>query len=113
MKVIKKSQTNLFKNSEMCTAIEYPLNDKDINAAVIHLKGRYPDTGRTVNLECKELVYVINGVGKIVCEGEKTLISEGDVILIPQGEKFYWEGEMTLFMPCTPAWHPEQHKMVK
>lgn len=113
MKVVKKSHTNSFKNSETCTAIEYPLNDQDINAAVIQLNGRYPDTGRTVNLECKELVYVINGIGKIVCEEEETLIAEGDVILIPPGEKFYWEGEMTLFMPCTPAWHPGQHKEVE
>lgn len=73
MKVIKSTQTNFFKNSELRTAIEYPLNDKDINAVVIQLKGRYPNTGRTVNLECKELVYVINGSGKIVCEGKEVL----------------------------------------
>lgn len=112
MKVVKSTQTNSFQNSDTCKAIEYPLNDKDINAVVIQLKGRYPDTGRTVNLECKELVYVINGTGKIVCEGEEVVLHQGDVLLIQQGEKFYWEGDMELFMPCTPAWYPEQHKEV-
>lgn len=48
MKVIHKNQTKEFKNSEFCTAIEYPLGDKDINCAVIELNGRYPDKGRVV-----------------------------------------------------------------
>lgn len=52
MKVIHKNQTEIFKNSQVCTAIEYPLGDKDINGAVIELNGRYPNTGRVVNLKC-------------------------------------------------------------
>lgn len=112
MKSIKKSQTITRSNSDTCTAIEYPLNDADINAVVIQLRGRYPHTGRTVNLECKELVYVIKGAGKLVCEGEETTLEEGDVALIEKGERFYWEGDMDILMPCTPAWFPEQHKEV-
>lgn len=55
MKIIHKNQTEEFKNSENCTTIEYQMGDKDINGAVIELTGRYPNKGRTVNLECKEL----------------------------------------------------------
>lgn len=51
MKVVYKKQTKQFKNSPVCTAIEYPLGDKDINGAVIELNGRYPDKGRVVNLK--------------------------------------------------------------
>jgi len=32
---------------------------------------------------------------------------------IIKGEKYFWEGEMEMFMPCTPAWYPEQHKEIK
>ncbi len=39
MKFISKNQTKTFKNSDTCTAIEYPLGDKDINGAVIELNG--------------------------------------------------------------------------
>lgn len=74
MKSLKSTQTNIFPNSTSCTAIEYPLEDPDINAVVIQLRGRYPQAGRTVNLECKELVYVIKGAGKLVCEGEEVLL---------------------------------------
>lgn len=113
MKIIHKNQTKIFKNSEACTAIEYPMEDKDINGAVIELNGRYPDKGRTVNLECKEMAYVIKGSGKLVVEGDEVKLNEGDLVLIEAGEKFFWEGNLTMFMPCTPAWYPEQHKEVE
>jgi hypothetical protein len=55
MKVVRLNQTKEFKNSDFCTATEYPLGDKDINGAVIELKGRYPDKGQVVNYKCKEI----------------------------------------------------------
>lgn len=113
MKIIHKNQTKIFKNSEACTAIEYSLGDKDINGAVIELNGRYPDKGRAVNLECKEMAYVIKGSGRLVVEGKETKFKEGDLVLINPGEKFFWEGNMEIFMPCTPAWYPQQHKEVE
>jgi mannose-6-phosphate isomerase-like protein (cupin superfamily) len=113
MKIVYKNQTQSFKNSEVCTAIEYPMGDKDINGAVIELSGRYPDKGRTVNLECKEMAFVIGGKGKVVIEGKEVELNEGDLVLIEPGEKYFWEGNMRLFMPCAPAWNPEQHKQVE
>lgn len=113
MKIVHYSQTKKFKNSDSCIAIEYPLGDKDINGAVIELTGRYPDKGRAVNLKCKELVYVIRGSGRVNIENKSFDLKKGSVILIAAGEKYFWEGKMTMFMPCTPAWHPEQHQEVK
>ncbi len=113
MKIVRKNEAKKFKNGEACTAIEYPMGDKDINGAVIELSGRYPDRGRTVNEKCKEMAYVIKGSGRVVVEGVETQLNEGDLVLIDPGEKFFWEGKMTLFMPCTPAWNPDQHKQVE
>ena len=113
MKVVHKDQTEKFKNSSTCTAIEYPLGDKDINGAIIELKGRYPEKERVVNLKCKELAYVISGSGKAVVEDEEIKLQEGDLILIEPGEKYFWEGNLIMFVPCAPAWYPEQHKEVE
>ncbi len=113
MKFISKNQTKIFKNSNACTAIEYPLGDKDINGAVIELNGRYPKKDRVVNLKCKELAYIIKGSGRVVIEGREVKFSEGDLILIDAGEKYFWEGSTIMFMPCTPAWYPEQYKEVE
>lgn len=113
MKIITKNQTNEFKNSEVCIAFEYPLNDKDINGAVIKLNGRYPSKGRVVNNKCKELSYIISGLGKVVVEDKEVVLKKGDVILIEPGERYFWDGKMTMFVPCTPAWYPEQHQEVE
>ena len=113
MKVIHKDQAEKFKNSNTCTAIEYPLGDKDINGAIIELNGKYPEKGRVVNLKCKELAYVISGFGKAVVEGKEIKLQEGDLILIEPGEKYFWEGKLTMFVPCTPAWYSEHHKEIE
>ncbi|MFH1048763.1 MAG: hypothetical protein V1732_03810 [Patescibacteria group bacterium] len=76
MKIIHKNQTKIFKNSEACVAIDYWTGDKDINGAVIEINGRYPNKGRTVNLECKEMAYIIKGSGKVAGLGKLTLRAE-------------------------------------
>ncbi|QQS39119.1 AraC family ligand binding domain-containing protein [Candidatus Woesebacteria bacterium] len=109
MKVIPQSKAKKFQNSRYCEVLEYGLNDKDINAALVTITGRYPDKGYTVNKACKELVLVIAGRGKVVIEEKVFQLRKGSVILIEPGEKFFWEGRLTMFMPCTPAWYPAQH----
>lgn len=113
MKVVYKNQSKRRKNSESCVAIEYSLDDADINGAVIELTGRYPQKGRVVNLKCKEMAYIVTGFGKVVVEGEKIDLQAGDLILIESGEKYFWEGNLTMFTPCTPAWNPNQHEEVE
>ena len=112
MKIIYKDQAKTFRNSDVCVAIEYPMGDKDINGATIELNGRYPDTGRVVNEVCKELVYVIEGTGILAVEGEEVQLAHGDLALIEPGEKYFFDGKLKLFVPCVPAWYPEQHKNI-
>ena len=113
MKITRKEETKKFKNSEVCTATEYPMGDKDINGAVVEITGRYPDKGRVVNLKCREMSYVIRGSGKIVVEGKEIELNEGDLVLFEPGEKYFWDGNLIMFMSCVPAWYPEQHKEVE
>ncbi|MFA5932590.1 MAG: cupin domain-containing protein [Microgenomates group bacterium] len=112
MKIVKKEDVKRHENSALCTAYEYPIGDKDINGAVVEVSGRYPDSGRVVNLECKEMAYIIKGNGKVIVEDNEINLKEGDLVLIEPNEKYFWEGNLTMFVPCTPAWFPEQHKKV-
>ncbi len=113
MKIIRKNQTKIFKNSEACTARDYQFGDKDLYGSVIELNGRYPDKNRVVNLKCKELSYIIKGSGRIVVEEKETEVNEGDMVLINSGEKYFWEGKLIMFILCSPPWYPEQHKEIK
>ena len=112
MKIVYKNQTKKFQNSEVCAAFEYPMDDKDINGAVIELSGRYPGEGRIMNEICREMAYVIKGSGKIIIEGKEVELAEGDLALVEPGEKYFWDGNLILFIASNPAWYPEQHKLV-
>ncbi|CDA16828.1 putative uncharacterized protein [Clostridium sp. CAG:571] len=113
MKLLKFEESQEFKNGDKCTVIEYPSDDKDINFSTAVLTGRYPDEGYCVNEECKELIYCMEGKGTLNKKNEKIEFKKGDVILIDKGEIYYWDAHCTIAMPCTPAWYPEQHKLIK
>jgi len=112
MRVLQQKQTKTRKNSKACTAIEYPLADKRIDGALIRLKGRYPDKGRCVNLKCKGMAYVIKGKGILEVEGKKITLKLGTLVLINPKEKYFWQGNLEIFICCTPAWYKSQHKIV-
>lgn len=112
MYVVTHADAVQHSSSTSCTVYEYIIPEKDINGALVHIRGRYPETGWVMNRICKEMVYVISGTGKVVVEGKEIALSKKMVILILPGEKYYWEGDMELFMPCTPAWTPDQYVQI-
>lgn len=113
MKIIRSSDAPVVKIDESCLAREYDFGDGDINSAVIELKGRSPEKGWVVNEKVKELVHVIKGSGKLCFEASSYELGAGDEVLIDPGEKYYFEGEMTFTVPCTPSWNPEQQKHIE
>jgi mannose-6-phosphate isomerase-like protein (cupin superfamily) len=112
VKLIHNNQTIKRKNNDFCWATEYPLHCKDIDGCIIELSGRYPSEGRVFNEKCKELFFVLDGKGKLSIEGKDISIKKGDLALIEVGEKYYWEGKLKMFVTCSPAWYPEQHKTI-
>ena len=107
--IIKKSERKKHFNSPKCIAYEYDHEDKDINIACIEINGRYPDKGRVTNKICKEIVFVVEGKGKIEIDDKKLLISEGDSVFIQPNQKYFFEGKLIITASCHPTWYPEQH----
>lgn len=112
MKVCKKENSVLYKNSENCQNLEYPLGDPDINVSVATVNGKYPETGYCINEEVKELLYIMEGTGKLIKKDETIEFKAGDVILVEKGEAYRWDAKCTVLIPCTPAWYEEQHKLI-
>lgn len=112
MKIIKLEESEEFDNSESCKVFEYNFNDKDIDCGVAVINGRYPSTGYCMNEECKELIYIIEGYGKLHKENEIIEFKKGDAILIDKKEKYFWDASCTIIMPCTPGWNKEQYKLI-
>lgn len=112
MKISLKYQAITRENSDVCAVTEYPIGDKDIDFAIIKVTSRYPSTRQAVNRTCKEIVYVFEGSGRVIVNDEEHVLNPGDVILIEAEEKFYWDGNLTLFISCHPAFTIEQHQIV-
>ena len=113
MNIARKTETKETKVGNTMTVFEYPIMDDTLHGAVVVLRGRYPEKGRVVNEKCYEVGYVIKGSGRLIVEGNEIELSEGDQLLLKPGQRYYWEADATMFMPCTPAWFPEQHKEVE
>jgi mannose-6-phosphate isomerase-like protein (cupin superfamily) len=113
MKIVKKSDSQTHKNSDSCVATEYPMdNEKDINIAYITINGRYPEKGKARNNVCKEVFYIVKGSGTLYFGGEEYEVGKGDVLMVEPGDEYYWEGNVELVVPCSPAWYPEQYEVV-
>ena len=112
MEIVRKSKAKKFKSVSSTTIWEYEMKDGQINGAIAVIDGRYPEKGRVVNEESKELVFVLEGKGRLVIEGKEIKLHEGDLLLIEPGERYFWQGKMKIFMANTPKWKPEQHKFV-
>src|SRR5262249_34250647 len=110
MKIILKEQTVVRQNSEICLVTDYELGDPDIDFACVVIKGRYPAEGRVTNSRSKEIVYVHDGSGTVEVDGKNYPLKAGDAVLIEAGENFFWDGNMTLFISCHPAFTVEQHQ---
>lgn len=114
MKIIKSSEAIKAAHSDKCKNTEYSFGDKDIDLGLATITGRYPENGFCINLISKELVYVLEGSGRLCFEDRSVEFSEGDSILINNNEKYYWETEYCkVSMACTPAWSIEQYKLIQ
>ena len=113
MQFIKKSNAVKGANSDKCKTLEYSFKDKDMDLGIETITGRYPENGFCVNTISKELIYVLDGNGKLYFENNCIEFEEGDSILINSNEKYYWDSTYCIVsMTCTPAWNEEQHKLV-
>lgn len=110
MECVKVEKSIRHANSPNCIVHEYPMQNREMNIGVAEIAHRYPDQGYALNRECSEMGYIVEGFGKLVTEKAEAPLAPGDVVYIPPGEKFYWEGNLTMVISATPAWHPEQHE---
>ena len=113
MKWVKNSEKITKKNPGACVVHDYALGDADIDGAVAEITGREPSGGFEANTKCKELCYVVKGNGTLFFENKHIRLAEGDMVLIQPMEKYYWDGNMTLFISCSPKWRYEDHIFVK
>lgn len=103
-------QGRSFENSSTCRGVSYSVPNAQLDLAQIEITGRYPESGWARNQECDEMVRVLRGAGSVVMRNlESIAIESGDVVHIPAGEWFAWDGNMTILMACSPMFDPDKY----
>lgn len=112
MKTIKFLEAEPHKNSEACKTLEYSFGIDDIDLGTATIEGRFPDKGYVYNEVSYELIYVLEGNGRLHFKNSQVEFSKGDAILIEPMDRYYFESKhCVISMACTPAWSPLQHKI--
>ncbi len=112
MKKISFKDTKFFlKNKDNAKIYEYNVGQKEIDACVVEISGRYPYSGWAINQICTEVIYVLFGEGIIYTLEENQKFTNGDVLVIKPKEKYFFEGKFKIFISCSPAWSPEQYQI--
>lgn len=86
-----------------------------INDAYITLTGRYPDSGYAVNDVSTALISIESGEGEITIKNlTPTPLNSGDRVIIKPGEPYFFSplGHLALRYIATPAWTPDQARIV-
>lgn len=112
MHLALKKQSKKKVNSDVCSVWEYPLETDEIGGAVVELKGRYPDSGRAVNHESKEFAYILEGSCVIEIEGVGAKLEVGDMVLIDENERYFWDGNVKMLVVNVPEFDVKQHEYV-
>lgn len=98
-----------FQNGPTCKGIAYAAPSGDYDVSVISITGRYPEKGTATNIKSHEMVYVAEGVGRVVIDNVEHSLAAGDVVSVAPNTKFFWDGQMILTMICQPAFSPDQY----
>jgi mannose-6-phosphate isomerase-like protein (cupin superfamily) len=107
-----RQQAVRHKNSLSCTVWEYGSVD-GIDAADALVDGRYPEQGFALNEISDMSVRVLSGMGRLATQQASVTLAPGDVVMIPHGEPYYFEGQdLAFFMACSPAWSIDQYKEI-
>ncbi len=114
MKIIKSKDFFEENNIDKCKIFGYPLEERDMDICISVITGRYPDSGYCEHLVCKELIYVLEGSGKLCFEDKEVEFSQGDCVSISPKEKYYWITDYCkVSITCSPAWYKEQYKITE
>ena len=93
---------------------KYPTPTKKFDIAKMVVRGRHPQEPTKFILEhkCQFVICVTKGTGKIYAGEDVFDVAKGDVIFVPNDNKFAAEGEMEYITVDVPAFFMEQSEEI-
>jgi mannose-6-phosphate isomerase-like protein (cupin superfamily) len=110
----KKDSALKIEEHGISTFYEYPIDFTKMSVGVSEINGEYPQHGFDIDTEVEAVWYVLSGTGEVIIEDERFTLNEGDMIKVPQNNKFKIIGNtLKLVVISSPPWTAEQHKHVE
>jgi len=112
--LIKKEQAIKKQNTEDCIVFEYEYPSTNSSFAISKIEGRYPEKGKSKNLECEQAYYVISGSGTIYSEKGNFEIEKGDLYYFTKEEAYHVIGKnLEVCILNSPKWNLEQYILIE
>jgi mannose-6-phosphate isomerase-like protein (cupin superfamily) len=112
--LIKKNQAIRKENSDNCVVFEYDYDNLDSGFAIAEINGRYPSEGKSMNLDCDQVYYVISGEAKLFSDKGEFKIEQGDLYYFEKKEVYYIIGDnLKVCIINFPKWNLKQYKLIK
>lgn len=114
MKITKK-EALIVKPNKNTVVYSYPSNNHAISIALIKVNGRHPanEGEYFVETKCHVLFYFLKGKGRVVIKDKVFTVKSRDTVVVQSGDKYYLEGKFEYLASTSPAYHPEQNKIVR
>lgn len=90
MKIIKRDNRKIWE-TKTTKGYEYPFNIKNLDFAVVEIKGKYPTDNWCRNTLLDAIFYVKKGKGRIIFKDKIYDLNEDDAIFVERNEWYYWD----------------------
>ena len=92
----------------------YPPSPKgDQSVAVIEMDGSYPQKGYSMNDQCTETIYMLEGSFRVEYDGAWYTLNPGDLLMLLPGKKYRTQGKGKACVLITPSWNSEQNHLTE
>jgi hypothetical protein len=111
--LIKRGDARVHQNSSNCTVREHDHPIPNLSYAEAKITGRYPEKGRSLNVQCDTIFIGLSGVGIIHTEIGDYTIEPHDTCFVERCLAYWIEGsDLELGVSNFPRWNPEQYRVI-
>jgi mannose-6-phosphate isomerase-like protein (cupin superfamily) len=111
MHILKKPFIPTFEKVGIVGTI-FPSRTLTNKAEFVYIETETGHETSIIEHESDFIYYVIEGSGWFEIDGTKEGCSKGDLVVIPTGCRFTYQGRLTLLLIDTPPWREDQEETI-
>ena len=103
--LITKNAAHKKENGNTCTVWEYDFKKQEVGFSCAQINGRYPATGRVVNMACDLIYFVVSGSCVIHIENQVIELKQHDAFFLERNKEYFVVGDQAMLtLVESPRW---------